>query len=321
MEFSHGIHPAVAGPRAVGCTNDRLHDFESLARQWGWPVNIGYLDQTRGPVRVEIEKSAVATVVEVTTSCRLEVLGRTHEDMIAVLMPADSTRVLLNNYKVSPGEALVLPTDEEVAAWCCNCARMLLAFIPVETLYYSGLFEPHDRRWLLSGRTLFALRESGLARRLRGMVEQVREQSDTSHPAVFEARDSVVCDDRDGRSDEACTVNCRYNRIIRQSVNYVESHLSSTISIADLSRATATSVSKLERTFRNELGMTPSRYIAARRLVRARRFLGLAESASTTVASVAYDAGFRHLGRFSGAYRRQFGELPRETLRFGLQAH
>ena len=153
------------------------------------------------------------------------------------------------------------------------------------------------------------------------MVGQVLEQPADSPPAVFEVGNSVACKRYDGRCDKACTNSCRDNRIIRRSLNYVEANLSRTISIADLSRVTATSVSKLERTFRNELGMTPSRYIAARRLVTARRFLGLAESTATTVASVAHDAGFKHLGRFSGAYRRRFGELPRETLQFGLQTH
>jgi transcriptional regulator GlxA family with amidase domain len=37
------------------------------------------------------------------------------------------------------------------------------------------------------------------------------------------------------------------------------------------------------------------------------------------VAEVARSVGITHLGRFSGAYREEFGELPGETLRAARQ--
>ena len=77
----------------------------------------------------------------------------------------------------------------------------------------------------------------------------------------------------------------------------------------------AVSLSKLERTFMKELGLTPHAYICARRLGAVRRELQNTSPEQRRVADAAMDYGFNHLGRFSGAYHKQFGELPSETLR------
>jgi AraC-like DNA-binding protein len=62
------------------------------------------------------------------------------------------------------------------------------------------------------------------------------------------------------------------------------------------------------------LGMSPHRYLWLRRMNLARRALTLADSTATTVTTVANDHGFGELGRFSVAYRKQFGESPSATL-------
>ena len=77
----------------------------------------------------------------------------------------------------------------------------------------------------------------------------------------------------------------------------------------------ATSLSKLERTFRRELQMSPSQYILARRLAAVNRELLDFRSGTKKISAIAMQFGFNHLGRFSGAYRDQYGELPSETLR------
>ena len=48
------------------------------------------------------------------------------------------------------------------------------------------------------------------------------------------------------------------------------------------------------------------------------RYELLDQHGAVSVADTAFKWGFSHLGRFSAAYRREFGELPRETLRTRL---
>lgn len=69
----------------------------------------------------------------------------------------------------------------------------------------------------------------------------------------------------------------------------------------------------LEAHFRLYLGTTPSGWVRRMRLSRARQQLLVANDA-TSVTSVAVAHGFSQLGRFAAQYRRQFGELPSETL-------
>ena len=57
------------------------------------------------------------------------------------------------------------------------------------------------------------------------------------------------------------------------------------------------------------------RYLKHCRLEAAHRELMSAERDQTTVTVVALQYGFYHLGRFAGAYRETFGELPSETLK------
>jgi AraC family ethanolamine operon transcriptional activator len=77
----------------------------------------------------------------------------------------------------------------------------------------------------------------------------------------------------------------------------------------------ATSLSTLERIFLRELQMSPSQYILARRLVAANRDLTACGPNAWRISDIAPKYGFNHLGRFSGAYHRHFGELPSQTLR------
>jgi len=70
----------------------------------------------------------------------------------------------------------------------------------------------------------------------------------------------------------------------------------------------------LERAFQNAVGMGPAIYLRCVRLNGARRALQRRSAHSTTVADVALEFGFWHLGRFAEQYNKLFGEPPHETL-------
>lgn len=83
----------------------------------------------------------------------------------------------------------------------------------------------------------------------------------------------------------------------------------------DLALELGVCLRSLETAFRASMGMPPVRYLKLLRLNRAREQLARLEPDATQVGVVARDLGFTELGRFSGEYRRLFGELPSETLR------
>ena len=51
------------------------------------------------------------------------------------------------------------------------------------------------------------------------------------------------------------------------------------------------------------------------RLQSARRRLRVADPHVSTVAAIAHESGFAHVGRFSTSYAQRFGEYPAVTLR------
>jgi len=103
-------------------------------------------------------------------------------------------------------------------------------------------------------------------------------------------------------------------RVVRRAEAFLEAQADPAVRIEDLCRAAATSLSRLERAFRETFGMSPHRYLTLGRLGAVRREL-LRRGASASVTEVAMRWGFFHLGRFAQDYRRHFAELPSQTVR------
>ena len=70
-------------------------------------------------------------------------------------------------------------------------------------------------------------------------------------------------------------------------------------------------IRKLNDCFQEALGTSPLKYLRAVRLNGVRRELRMG---APSVQDVAARWGFWHHGEFAAAYRRQFGELPSQTL-------
>jgi AraC family ethanolamine operon transcriptional activator len=71
----------------------------------------------------------------------------------------------------------------------------------------------------------------------------------------------------------------------------------------------------LFRAFREELGMGPQGYLQLVRLHQLRERLLAAASTEASITELAGKLGFTHMGRLSAAYRKHFGEYPKQTLR------
>lgn len=80
---------------------------------------------------------------------------------------------------------------------------------------------------------------------------------------------------------------------------------------SELARQLKVSRRTLELAFQQVIGVSPGRFILTQRLNRVRKAL---DSDEGGVIEVAMTAGFEHPSRFSGQYKRLFGELPSRTL-------
>jgi AraC-like DNA-binding protein len=99
-----------------------------------------------------------------------------------------------------------------------------------------------------------------------------------------------------------------------RALRWLSDRLDEPIQLDTLAVAASVRPRTLEAHFRHYLGTTPLGWVRRMRLARARQQL-LAARNEGSVTGVALANGFTELGRFAKQYRRQFGELPSQTLR------
>jgi AraC-like DNA-binding protein len=86
------------------------------------------------------------------------------------------------------------------------------------------------------------------------------------------------------------------------------------VSLGDVCQAAGVNARTLQHSFRRRRGCTPMEFLRKIRMEEVRSRLQQ-PTQETSVSGEAARWGFLHFGRFSGEYRRVYGELPSETLR------
>ncbi len=103
-------------------------------------------------------------------------------------------------------------------------------------------------------------------------------------------------------------------RVVRRAEAHIDACGEASVRIDELCVAACTSLSGLERAFREVYGVGPRRFLMLRRLAAVRRAL-LRGQRGASVTDIATRFGFFHLGRFSCEYRLMYGERPSQTRR------
>lgn len=98
-------------------------------------------------------------------------------------------------------------------------------------------------------------------------------------------------------------------------VDYIDQHLKLDIDSEMLAQQAQMSVRSLYGLFARHVQTTPKHYIRQKKLERVHACLRDPRCQVRNVTELAMDYGFLHLGRFSESYRKQFGELPSDTLK------
>ncbi len=101
-------------------------------------------------------------------------------------------------------------------------------------------------------------------------------------------------------------------RVRRKALEFLQANEREPLTVERLCEVSASSISTLERAFREEYGVSPKRYLLLNRLSGVRRSL-LEEPPERSITDIAGEWSFSHMGKFAADYRRAFGELPSET--------
>ncbi len=103
-------------------------------------------------------------------------------------------------------------------------------------------------------------------------------------------------------------------RAMARAEDYLDSHLTTAVSRADVAAAAGVSVRTLSRGFLTRHGTGPMGFLKTRRMDAAYRKLAMAEAGSMRVTDIAIRYGFTHFGQFAMEYKKAFGESPSVTL-------
>ena len=109
------------------------------------------------------------------------------------------------------------------------------------------------------------------------------------------------------------------SRALRLALAYIEDHGDDAPTVTDICRASGGSYRTLNYAFHDRFGVSPKQYLQAARLDGVRKDLRRIGPHGAII-NIANRWGFWHMGQFAADYKRQFGELPSETLRHAKPA-
>ena len=101
--------------------------------------------------------------------------------------------------------------------------------------------------------------------------------------------------------------------LVRRAEEFLRARLNRVVGEMELCAELGVSGRSLRLAFKEMFGMSAIAYHQILRLHAIRDVLKTAESEAFSIGQIASRFGFEHAGKFSGYYRRQFGELPSQT--------
>lgn len=103
------------------------------------------------------------------------------------------------------------------------------------------------------------------------------------------------------------------SRAVQRAMDFMMANLADPLSLTQIAAHAHVSPRALQTAFSEQAGVTPMRWLRARRLDRARRLLIGVGGPSMRVTDAALAVGFVHLGYFARRYAERFGETPSTT--------
>ena len=294
--------------------------IESLAdasKAAGWDIE--YRQIEAGTLISEVRDKQVGKVSLVLESAnrRLEVAATSPKDAYTIMFSGSSAHVKVNGHLLKKDNVLVIRPGAEIYALPQARASVCSIHIDSEIFDTTANSLLPGETFLTSGnlmnlgpcQKIDQLRSLATHTMANSPASKLNEHDDaTIIEAVFQAIDvDMPVSIRDTKYSQL-----QRQRTLKKLVDFIERNIRNNITMAQLCKIGGISQSSLQRLFLTQVGMTPYSYLQARRLDLARQHL-LRGDSNISIAEIAVNSGFNHMGRFSNLYRRQFGQLPSES--------
>lgn len=284
-----------------------VHAFTPRGELGAWSITANYLNLGRGMV--------------VASECSALEIGQREDGLLRVYMPLDKYCEFFGSgrpRRLVAGSAGLAPVGE----FGCDFGggfRGVIGAFPQSAL--AVILQSFDDRPGLSSRIMDQRwRESasldGFRRQAFGLVR------------AFDDAPERLLDDRRFRSahEELLMLHLAQSLVdatddpvrpgaayLARALDFIHAHLLDEIGPVAVAQAAGCSLRNLQVLFRREYGQTITEIVRRLRLQAARARLLRADERDT-ITLVALDCGFYHLSDFARLYRREFGELPSQTL-------
>lgn len=261
-------------------------------------------------------------LVREDSSCALHQRGDLGADAYGLALPLrlsgvaifNGQRVLRDNLMVGRGDALDLVTPPLFSLIAVVVQAELL--LPL----WERLYGKRPSAWIETQRVLPARAASAAAVRrlhLTAMQELCAEDSPIGDAtALLQLRDALLIEWIEALPERVDTseqpTQAARKRLVQQACALMLAHADEPLSMLQVCRHVGASRRKLNYCFKDVLGTSPLKYQRALRLNGLRREL---RGAAASVQEAAARWGFWHLSELAADYRRQFGELPSQTLK------
>jgi len=284
----------------------------------GWDANYRQIEP--GPLKVKLQalKLGHIELFRERTNRRLESSVMSAEDAYSLLMTLSDVPCRVSGRTVGRHDLLLVPPKTRLSLVLPDGADGLTIHLPADKIDdYDAAFGGFD--------SLVDITHTTLQSTPTTAVDAFRRMVVTIFAGALEATSKTDMDRKlitaltdmlDGRKSNGngCDPYGRLekHRIMQRATDYVHMHLVGDIRVTDLCAYCGVSLSTLQRIFRRELDLSPKDYILAIRLHEARRGFWDVDTKTLTIAEVAMNCGFTHMGRFSRQYRQHYGRLPSE---------
>jgi len=292
---------------------------QALARALGWSLEFRQLQAGGLTTRATLMRCGQSSLLRFSSNRRLEVAGEPQTGAPIVAMAGIGSSVWINGHSAGDAELVLLHPCSGVHA--LTEAKTDVFLMCLSSRWLDALDgKVVDQLTVGGGRgaTPIAVSHDAANRVRRTVFSSLECEAGSERPPACASRVraallSAIRDPVDRQETATRSRSAEIWRTVSLAREYVDDHLTEPMRVVDICAYADVSLSKLERVFRREFQMSPSAYVVARRLAAVRRELRQAVTHRVRVGRVARHYGFRHLGRFSAAYRNQFGEAPSET--------
>ena len=306
------IGPAIEDFHAVEMLREYLANI-------GWEVDYRQLEAGQLQARLAVRDAGGIALAQTAVSHRVVGSSRSPDDMFTIAMSASRNALLLNGRSLDQDGLLVIPPKTDVHVSSVGGGWGVLSMLMSVDMLAEYLETVYDDHSLVETEkiTLFEVPKTQLAP-LRRLVAEAMSPPPGAQTHAVEASDLVAKMSRllvgaeSGKKVGDPYRRLEKLRMVVRAKEYVHEHLADVIRVIDLCKYCGVSLSTLERIFTRELGISPNGYIQAARLHEVRGALLDGNGEDLTIADIAMNCGFTHMGRFSRRYRALFGRLPSE---------